>query len=225
MSIKNENDKSSAEKFAVLLKDKKKYFILAGVVAIILLAGVGVVEYFQRQKEDASVVLSEEIQKAFSSYIGAAEDDKASAEESLTALIAEAKSDFPGMYAELRALNTEALVYSSKEEYTEAAAAYTAIADQFSDSYIAAVSLINASAMMEEAGDNSAAVSLLERVLSEYKEISADIPEVLFNLGRLSESSDSEKAMAYYEQVSSEYSSSSWTNLAKSRIIALKAGS
>ena len=225
MSIKNENDKSSAEKFAVLLKDKKKYFILAGVVVIILLAGVGVVEYFQRQKEDASVVLSEEIQKAFSSYIGAAEDDKASAEESLTALIAEAKSDFPGMYAELRALNTEALVYSSKEEYTEAAAAYTAIADQFSDSYIAAVSLINASAMMEEAGDNSAAVSLLERVLSEYKEISADIPEVLFNLGRLSESSDSEKAMAYYEQVSSEYSSSSWTNLAKSRIIALKAGS
>lgn len=216
---------SSAEKFAVLLKNNKKYFILAAVIVVLLLAGLGVFEYFQSQKEEASVALSEEIQTAYVEYATAAEEDKAAAEESLMALIAQARDEYAGFYAEMRALNIEAGVYAASEKYAEAAAAYTALADKFSDSYIAATSLINASAMKEEEGDSAAAAALLERVLADYKDVSADIPEVLFNLGRLSEGSDSEKAMSYYEQISSEYSSSSWTNLAKSRIIALKAGS
>ncbi|MDC7232324.1 MAG: tetratricopeptide repeat protein [Spirochaetales bacterium] len=226
MNTVKETEMTSAEKAAMTLKNNKKYFVMAGIALLLILAAIGTVEYFGNQKEERSVVLAEDIDAEYQDYMTAAEDDKAAVKENLMTLIDEAKADYSGLYAEMRALNTEALLYADEEKWSDAAALFTALADGFSDSYIAPVSLINAAAMKEEEGDAEASAALLQRVLAEYKDVSADIPEVIFNLGRLSESmADSQKAIEYYEMISSDYSSSSWTNLAKSRIIALKAGS
>jgi predicted negative regulator of RcsB-dependent stress response len=226
LNIEKETEMTGAEKTAILLKDNKKYFVMAGIAFMLVLAAIGVVEYMGSQKEEKSILMAEDIDSGLQDFMSAAEDDKAAEKEDLMVLIEKAKSDYSGLYAEMRALNTEALIFADEEKWSDAAAGFTAVADNFADSYLAPVALINASAMKEEEGDNSAASALLERVMAEYKDVSADIPEVLFNLGRLSESmSETQKALEYYDMINNDYSSSSWTNLAKSRIIALKAGS
>lgn len=226
MNIEKETKLTVAEKAAVLLKENKKYFIMAGVAFVLILAVVGVLEYTSSQKEEKSILMAEDIDSGLMDYLTAAEDDKSAEKEALLVIINKAKAEYPGLYAEMRALNTEALIFADEENWSDAAAGFTAVAESFADSYLAPVALINASAMKEEEGDNAAATALLEKVLADYKDISADIPEVLFNLGRLSESmSETQKAIEYYDMINNDYSSSSWTNLAKSRIIALKAGS
>lgn len=226
MSVEKETEMTGAEKAATMLKVNKKYFVMAGIAFVLILVAIGASEFFGSQKEEKSVLAAEDIEAELQDYLAAAEDDKAAAKEEIMVLVEKAKADYPGLYAEMRALNTESLILADEEKWSDAAAGFTAVADSFPESYLAPVALINASAMKEEEGDNAAASALLERVLAEYKDVSADIPEVLFNLGRLSESmSETQKAMDYYDQISSDYSSSSWTNLAKSRIIALKAGS
>lgn len=226
MNIEKEREMTAAEKAALMLKDNKKYFVMAGIALILILVAIGTVEFFSSQKEEKSILMAEDIDSAYQEYRIAAEDDKAGLKDNLVALIEEAKNDYPGLYAELRALSTESLLLADEEKWSDAAQGFIAIADNFSDSYIAPVALINASAMREEEGNTEAAAQLLERVLADYKDVSADIPEVLFNLGRLSEMmSDTQKAVDYYDQINNDYSSSSWTNIAKSRIIALKAGS
>jgi len=226
LSVEKETEMTGAEKAAKMLKVNKKYFVMAGIALVLILVAIGASEFFGSQKEEKSILAAEDIESELQDYLAAAEDDKAAVKEEIMVLVEKAKADYPGLYAEMRALNTESLILADEEKWSDAAAGFTAVADSFSESYLAPVALINASAMKEEEGDNAAASALLERVLAEYKDVSADIPEVLFNLGRLSESmSETQNAMDYYDQISSDYSSSSWTNLAKSRIIALKAGS
>jgi tetratricopeptide (TPR) repeat protein len=172
------------------------------------------------------VLAAEVIESKLNVYLTAADEDKAVVKEELSSLIEAAGNDYKGLYAHMRALNAEAQVLAEEGDWTGAAASYIAIADNFPDSYMAPVSLLNASAMEEESGDIETALTLLERVIAEYKDLSADIPEALFNMGRLNEGlGDPVKAQEYYNRISDDYSSSSWTNLAKSRIIALNARS
>ena len=226
MSTVQETEKTGAEKFALVLKTHSMKFIAAAIAVVLILVAIGVTEYFSNQKQEQSIIAAEDIEDAFIKYMTAAEDDKAAAKDNLTALISSAKQDYSGLYAEMKALSTEARMLADEESWNDAAAAYTALADGFSDSYVAPVALLNAAAMKEEAGEDDAAVKLYARVVDEFKDVSPDVPEALFNLGRLSEKSgQNDKAREYYESIGSDYSSSSWTNLAKSRIIAIKAGS
>ncbi len=226
MSTVHETEMTGAEKFALALKSHSKKFIAAAVAVVVILAAVGVNEYFGNQKNEQSVVAAEDVEEALVSYLTAAEDEKEAARETLSGLIDSAKKDYSGLYAEMKALSAEARMLADEEKWNDAAAAYTALADGFSDSFAAPVALLNAAAMKEEAGEADAAMALYSRVVDEFAEVSPDVPEALFNLGRLSEATgDSDKAREYYESIGSDYSSSSWTNLAKSRIIAIKAGS
>lgn len=226
MNAKNEIELTRTEKIAILLKDNKKYLVIAAAAVVLILAGIGAVEYMGNQKVEKSVIAAEDIDQMLQDYLVAAEEDKSALKDELLSLTEAVKADYNGLYAHMRALRAEAELHAQAEEWTMASESYLAIADNFSESYIAGVALLNAATMQEEAGDPSNAVEILNRMVEEYKDVSADIPEALFNLGRLTEGlGDSAKAQEYYNRISEEYSSSSWTNLAKSRIIALKSGS
>jgi len=225
LNVKNELESSRTEKVAVIISKNRKYLIMAAVAFVVILGVIGALEYMSRMKADKSVMAAEIIEEKLMDYMTAADDDKGALKEELTGLIDSAKSDFSGLYANLRALNAEAQILADEKDWDKAAEAFTAIADKFPKSYIAPVALLNASAMKEESGDQASALMLLERVVNDYKEISPDIPEALFNMGRLNEGlGDNDKAQEYYNRIGEEYSSSSWNNLAKSRIIAIKAG-
>jgi len=225
LNVKSEFESTRTEKVAAAISNNKKYLIVAGIALIAVLAAIGALEYMNRQKADKSVLAAEQIDEKLMDYMTAADEDKAALKEDLTGLIDSAKSDYAHLYAHLRALDAESQILADEEEWGKAADSFLAIADEFPKSYMASVSLLNASAMMEQNGDAQGALAPLERVVNDYKTVSPDVPEALFSLGRLNEGlGQSDKALEYYGRIGDEYSSSSWNNLAKSRIIAIKAG-
>ncbi|QEN07568.1 tetratricopeptide repeat protein [Oceanispirochaeta crateris] len=226
MNVKSNTESTLTEKVSILIRDHRKYLIIASVFFVLILVAIGAVEYRSNKKAEKSVQAAEQIESVLQDYLGAAEEDKAELKDELTALIADSKTNYKNLYAHMRGLYAEAQILADSEDWAGSAAAYKALADNFATSYIAPVALINAAAMEEEAGDIEEAISLLERTIADYKDVSAAIPEVLFNLGRLSEGlGDGSKAEEYYNRISEEYGSSNWNNLAKSRIIAIKYGS
>jgi len=225
LNVKSEFESSRTEKVAVIINNNRKYLIIAAVAILVILAAIGAVEYMSRQKAEKSLMAAEVIQEKLKDYMSAADEDKGTIKEELKGLIDSAKTDYPHLYAHMRALDAEAELYADSKDWDSAADSYTAVAEQFPKSYLAPVALMNAAAMKEQNGDLQAAFDLFEKVVTQYKTVSPDIPEALFNLGRLSEGlGNKEKAQEYYSRISDEYSSSSWNNLAKSRIIAIKAG-
>lgn len=198
---------------------KLAVLILAAVVVI--MAGILVLDYINRNKQSDSAVLAEDIQDSFTDWLQAAPESRDSTD--LENLITEALEKYPGHFATQRAHFTRGLMALENELWDEASDAFLTLADDWSKSYLAPVSLYNAGAAREEAGDPAGAAEIWNRLVDEYAEVSPDAPEALFNLGRLSESSDDiEKAIEYYKELTSRFPESRWTDLAKSRILVIE---
>ncbi len=211
-----------AEKIALLIKKNVKILIGAGFALIVFFVALGFLEYKQAQKNSASTLAAEEIEQAYKNYLQADKEGKAEKAAELQFLIDEAIAGYEGFYAQMRALDVQAFLYENEEEYEKAAEAWITLSETFPESYMAAVALANAAASRENSGDLKAAMDLYKRIEKDYRESSADMPEILFNLGRLSEETgDAEQAISWYSQIESP---SLWLNLAKSRIIAINTG-
>ena len=66
------------------------------------------------------------------------------------------------------------------------------------------------------------ALELLNRLVDLYDAQSAEIPRALFSIGRINEGLDQiVEAAESYNQLIDDYPGSSWTNLARDRIITL----
>jgi TolA-binding protein len=196
--------------------------VFAGVVVV--MAGILVADYISRSKKADSAMLAEDIQDAYTEWVQANPETREDTE--LESLISEALEQYPRQFASQRAFFTHGLMALENEKWEEASAAFITLADTWKDSYLAPVSLFNAGAAREEAGDIDGAISLWTRVVDDYSEVSPDAPEALFNLGRLSESlGDNEKALEHYNSVNSRFPESRWTDLSKSRILIIESRS
>lgn len=108
-----------------------------------------------------------------------------------------------------------------QKKYDEARDAYVKAAEG-KKAYTRALNYFNAAVCAEELGDNDSAEKY-------YKAASDDsdfvlIDHVLFSLGRVYEAkSDFENAKSTYEKLNGLHPTTSWGQLAKSRLIALKA--
>lgn len=108
-----------------------------------------------------------------------------------------------------------------QKKYDEARDAYVKAAEG-KKAYTAALNYFNAGVCSEELGDNDSA-------LKYYKSASEDsdfvlVDHVLFSLGRVYEAkSDFENAKSTYKKLNDLHPTTSWGQLAKSRLIALKA--
>jgi tetratricopeptide (TPR) repeat protein len=123
-----------------------------------------------------------------------------------------------------------AAYFYDKEDFTKAFDNYTLAYTNFPNDYAASVYMFNAAMAQEEIGDADKAIEILEEIVSQFKsndidvaDFSADVPEALFNLGRLYEAQGNlEKAVEKYEILVAEYQSYNLSNLAKTRLLTLK---
>ncbi|MDR1178591.1 MAG: tetratricopeptide repeat protein [Spirochaetaceae bacterium] len=125
-------------------------------------------------------------------------------------------------YAAVRAWTILGRIYQTRKEWSLAEEAWSRAAETRPVSYITPVSLFNAAAAAEEQGNLARAIELLNRISAEYADTFPGIARSSFSLGRLYEKQrDTEAAVSAYRTVAENWPTSSWANLANSRIIAL----
>jgi TolA-binding protein len=87
---------------------------------------------------------------------------------------------------------------------------------------LAPIALANGAAAWEEATDGENATRLWSRIVEEYGAEAAESARALFALGRIAEGEGAfEDAAVRYNTLLDDYPASSWTNLARNRIIYL----
>ncbi len=226
MNTHNETSLTRAEKIANILKNNSKKLIVAAIAVVAILVLIGLYDFYTKGQKEKALLHAETIEETYSKWINSAEADKESVAAELESVLEEGVSEFSGSYAELRALYTRGLYLAQAENWDESIEAFISVSEKFSDSYLAPVALFNAASIADQAGNSEQSLGLYKSVLDKFGSVSADIPETLFNIGRLNEEmGNAEDAIASYQRILDDYSSSNWTNIAKSRIIALNTNS
>lgn len=221
---KSEHKMTFADKMSDFISNNR--IIIWAILALIVVLTIvfAVVDSKLKEKNDLYSDMTVEIQEDYQNWFTASEEEKDSKEtiflEKISSLT---ESDKTNILIE-KALFLRGQFYLQKENWESAYSDFMRIATDSPDSYLASVSLYNAATSKENSGDLQAALETLIGISDNYRSNSPIIPETLFNMGRLHESlGNNEEAIIVYEDLSTTYSSSNWTNLAKTRIISLKA--
>jgi TolA-binding protein len=195
---------------------------ILGAALVFLVGYFGWSEVTRRQSAEATRQ-AEQTEKVYDSWL--AETDPAKKETIQKDLLGrlDGLAARPGrLYGSQRALFVRANLRFELGAWDEAAADYRELARRFPKSYLAPIALFNAAACLEEKADRDGAVALYEDIVTRWKGTAA-APRALFALGRLAEDAGTwDEARSRYEQLDAEWPSSSWTQLAKNRLIALK---
>lgn len=196
--------------------------VLLGVIIAFIIV-FAIISEISKSTTEESTILVEQVQQSFDQWSTETEEvEKQAIEEEILSEIDFILDKYPKKYAGQRALFIRGNLYFAKEEWNGAAESYALLAERFSKSYLAPVALINSAVAHEESGNVDEAIVVYESVLSKYRDVSPQTPYVLFTLGRLYESlDDSETARERYNEIINDFSTSSWTNLARNRIISL----
>ncbi len=113
-------------------------------------------------------------------------------------------------------------IHFELENWTDARDAYVVAYETDTESYTAPLALYNAAIASEEMGEADKAVEYLTLIKS-YEDFTL-IARALFNLGRIEDTRGNfQEAAGIYQELNDKYPSTSWANLAMSRIITLKA--
>jgi tetratricopeptide (TPR) repeat protein len=202
-------------------------YILLSILAVFVIVVItwAIVAKVTGDRIETSTILVEKAEELFNNYIDEEDEETASkTAEDLIISLDRILEDYPKLYAAQRALHIKGSFHFRSENWDLAAETFLDLADRFSDSYLAPIAGINAAVSYEEAENYQEAISAYTMVIDDFIDVSPEIPRVFFALGRLTESTgnDKEKALEYYNQLVENYPSSSWTNLARDRIIYLK---
>lgn len=204
-----------------VLARKWRLAVLIFCLFALLMTGILVFYKVQENRENSSARLAEEIQEAYTDWMQQVAGERN--DEELTQLIDQALDKYPRLFAGQRAVFTSGLMALEKENMEEAAASFMKLAETWEDSYLAPVSLSNAAAAMENAGNIEGAKQAWMEMINTYSDLSPDVPEAIFHLGRLAEAEgQTDEALKRYREVASRFPDSRWTNLSKSRILALE---
>lgn len=196
------------------------------IMAVII---VGLIAFFvgsevRESRLQSSLELVEEVQADYQEWtsLEAGSDESAESAEELLGAIGEVIDRYPRSYAAQRALFIRGSLQFEQESWDAAASSFESVAERFPESYLAPVSLANAAAALEEAGDEDAAAALWQRVVDDYGQDAAETARALFSLGRIAEGGgEFSEAAVYYNRLLDDFPGSSWTNLARNRIIYL----
>jgi tetratricopeptide (TPR) repeat protein len=203
---------------------KKKSLVIAMLaIVVVIIVAAAVWSPIKQNLSNKDAMLAEDIDDSFSEWLYAEDDVKAEKEAAFMGLIENAVNSKGASYAGQRGLFIRGQYYVSQKEWEKASADYAMLAERYPKSYLAPVSLFNAASTLEEAGNTEEAVLFYAELLEKYGKIAPEAAEALFNLARLSEEKgDKVKAKEYYEQLITDYSSSDWKNIAKTRILIME---
>ncbi len=219
--MKQQEELTFKEKVIDFMNNHWKTVVVIIGTAVIIMAGILILDSMNKGKGSDSAEMAEDIQEAYSDW--ASESPENRDDTALLELIDKALVEFPRHFAAQRALFTKGLMAIENQEWEAAYSVFEDIAKKWPESYLASVSLFNAGSAREEAGDIDGAIADWQMVADEYATTSADAPEALFNIGRVEEGrGNSEAALETYRSLESAHPNSRWTDIAKSRILILE---
>jgi predicted negative regulator of RcsB-dependent stress response len=219
---------SKKDSFLIALSNfLQKNRIVFIIIIIVLIAGLvafTIARESIKNRIEKSTFLAEEAREAYHNWSTAVDDEqKTIYREECLEIIEQIMDSYPNHYAAQRASFLQGNIFFEEENWTEAAAAYEKIFTKFSDSYLAPISLNNASVAYENSGELDTAIEMLNTLTENYTESFADIARIFFTKGRLyEEQGDMENAVRAYNVLVDDFSNSNWTKLARNRIIALE---
>ncbi|MFP4429802.1 MAG: tetratricopeptide repeat protein [Spirochaetaceae bacterium] len=198
------------------------------ILVVALIATFAYLEVQQRRAEEA-LTRVEEAEDLYQSWVDALEDDDSAAAEDirveLETITQEVLAKYPRKYAANRARFLQGEIYRQLEDWVSAGEAYRETAETFPRSHLASVSLYNAGAAFEEAGELDSATESFQEIEDRFGESPSPlVPQAVFSLGRIAEENgDFAGAEEHYQRLVENHPGSSWTSLARSRIILLTA--
>ncbi len=203
-----------------LLRHRRTLLVILIVLAVAAVALFVTLEIRSNRIERALVQV-ETLQERFAEWQALDEDAQ---REEFDAFYAEAEQvidSYGRLYAGERALFLQARALEQIDRMEEATTAYRRVAEQFPESYLAPIALIRGAVAAENNGSTDLALELLAEIVDEYDQV-AEVPRALFAIGRIQENQDNiVDAVESYNQLIDDYPNSSWTNLARNRIITL----
>jgi tetratricopeptide (TPR) repeat protein len=203
-------------------KNRKPIFFTAVALLIILIAIITTLSLMDvfRNKAIAAV---EELNDRYEAILPSINEDYFSEDVNslLDELTAFAKSH--SGYSGGRAWLIIGGIHAAKNEWADAETAYASAAKKAGRIYIAPLAWFNAAAAAEEQGKTAEAIEYYSSSLTTQADFSS-APRAQFSVGRLHETlNEDEKAIEAYRAVISGWPYDQvWTNLARSRIIALE---
>jgi len=228
--MQNQYEKQGAEKDAntsekineFIQKNRKPIFILAASLFVILIAVIAALSLLDVFRNRA-IAAVEEFNDRYETMLPSItedyfSDDVNSLIEELTEF-AKKNSGYPGG----RAWLLIGSIHAAKKDWAQAETAYASGAKAAGRNYLAPLAWFNAGAAAEEQGKTSEAIEYYGNSLKTEAAFSA-APRAQFSVGRLHETlNEDEKAIEAYRAVISGWPYDQvWTNLARSRIIALE---
>lgn len=220
MVMELKKDENFAEKLNDRLLKARKPLITLLIALIVVIVGLVTFVLVTEGTTKKALAQLDEIYFALTTDVASvSEEDLAAREaqglESLKALAA--KSGAVGSRANLLV----AEIQFQKKDFAAAREAWLLAANAKKNAYTAPLSYFNAAVCSESLGDLDAAVQYYTAA-SDSKDFLL-VDHALFSLGRVNEAKgDFEAAKAAYEKLTAAASGSSWTNLAKTRLLALQ---
>lgn len=192
------------------------------VVVAVAVIGLFVVLEITTSRTERSLVLVEALQTSYGEWLLLDQDQRSTEFDTLVAEIEDLVDSYPRTYAAQRAIYLHAGALTELERWNDVTEHYVDLADRFPDAYLAPISLTRAAVAAENNDDRELALDILNRLVEQYDAESAEIPRALFSIGRINEGLDNiADAAESYNKLIDDYPSSSWTNLARDRIITL----
>jgi tetratricopeptide (TPR) repeat protein len=206
---------------AFLTRHRTAIAIIIGVIVVAVFALI-IILSVQNARTERALTAVDELQQDFEEWEGTDDDAKTESYDLLAGQAMEIIDSYPRTYAATRARLIDAQALVELERWDAAADRYVEIADLVPKTYLAPVSLMDAAVSAENAGDVDRSLELHRRIADEYDGESAEVARALFSMGRIHEQQDrvAEAADAYRRLIDG-YPASSWTNLARNRIITL----
>ena len=203
------------------LQRHRRLLVTVLIAVVVIVAGLLIYLEVRASREQSSRIAVEEVQDLYDQWNEAADDQQQQRlAEQIQSKVDEIVSTYPRFYAAQRALMVRADLHWQRQQWQHASEDYAEAANGFHASYLTPISLFNAAAAAEQAGEPDRARELLQQLVDNHD--SVEVPRALFSLGRLAESdSQTAEALEYYNRLVDNHPGSNWTNLARNRIIAL----
>ncbi len=201
------------------------------IVTVLILAAVGVVALvvvlsIQSNRSEQALESVEALQERYRDWSANVDSEGRESATSDFDEIAETAMQiverYPGTYAALRAQMLTAEGYFQLDEWQQAAENFTAVASSAEGTYLAMTAAMAAGVSHENAGATEEALESY-RLVAESEDLGYGFaPRALFAVGRIEETrGDIDVATEWYQRLVDDYPTSSWTNLARNRIITL----
>ncbi len=206
-----------------LLGKNKKIFLIALIVIVVALIGLGIGTSVSKNNLNKQFNLIDELEATYAE-IQAMDSEAADYQSRYDELLAQL-SDLAGKKADYPALKAEYLlgmIAFEKEEYQKALDSFYSVYEKSKETYMGSLSLSNAAAAAEELNDPTLALEYYTKLIDEFGFSAAEAPKALFAQARLQEDGgNKELAKATFQQLADQFPSSEFGKLAQNRIALL----